>query len=107
MMAGSHGGCCGGGCGHGAATAPPAGTATTASGAASPGLLQEVASAVAKSSGVAPSAIVERTIPIDLNSPTFPDPASITNFEALLDFGESTAGLVRRVVGQGPKPEEP
>jgi hypothetical protein len=50
---------------------------------------------------------VERTLPIDLNSPEFPDPASVTNFEALLDLGESTAALVNRVVSRSAKLEKP
>lgn len=54
---------------------------------------------------VAPDVIV-RAIPIDLNSPTFPDPKTISDFESLLDFGESTAGLVRRIISRAGRPEE-
>ncbi|MGA2393720.1 MAG: hypothetical protein ABSH03_10260 [Candidatus Lustribacter sp.] len=74
-----------------AATAAPATPAETAPAQATAALERDV---------------IVRAIPIDLNSPAFPDPKTITDFESLLDFGESTAGLVRRVISRAGRPEE-
>jgi hypothetical protein len=68
---------------------------------------QATAESIPAPAAVAPAPdVIIRTIPIDLNSPAFPDPKTITDFESLLDFGESTAGLVRRVISRARRPEE-